>query len=210
MKRSEEREYNIRKVIQTAQGMFIADGIAATPISRIAEAADLTPTSLYRYFKNKDALVFAVWQDALVTFYKGFTERYVRIAPEPKNGYEKFVACMDVYFSFYHETPEWYRYTREMFASYSEKSEGNDVQNVFWKYYDKEIPVPALKALREGVEDGSIRPDVNIYTVYQCLLNAYTGTTIYENVSFGVSPVEIVRFTGEVIANYIKNERPIL
>lgn len=207
MKRSEEREYNIRKVIQTAQGMFIADGIAATPISRIAEAADLTPTSLYRYFKNKDALVFAVWQDALVTFYNRFTERYIRIAPEPRNGYEKFVACMDVYFSFYHETPEWYRYTREMFSSYSEKTEGNEVQNVFWKYYDKEIPVPALKALREGVEDGSIRPDVNIYTVYQCLLNAYTGTTIYENVSFGVSPVEIVRFTGDVIANYIKNER---
>lgn len=207
MKRSEERAYNIQKVIKTAQNLFIADGIVATPISRIAEAADLTPTSLYRYFKTKDALVFAVWQDALVTFYNRFTERYIRIAPEPRNGYEKFVACMDVYFSFYHETPEWYRYTREMFSSYSEKTEGNEVRNVFWKYYDKEIPVPALKALREGVEDGSIRPDVNIYMVYQCLLNAYTGTTIYENVSFGVSPVEIVRFTGDVIANYIKNER---
>lgn len=207
MKRSEERAYNIRKVIKAAQDLFIADGIAATTINRIAEAADLTPTSLYRYFHNKDALVFAAWQDALVTFYKQFTERYVQTAPEPQNGYEEFVACMDVYFSFYHEAPEWYSYTREMFASYSEKSEGNEVKNVFWRYYDKEIPVPALKALRAGVADGSIRSDVNIYTVYQCLLNAYTGTTIYENVSFGVSPVEIVRFTGELIANYIKNER---
>ena len=71
----------------------------------------------------------------------------------------------------------------------------------------REIPVPALKALREGVADGSIRPDVNIYAVYQCLLNAYTGTTIYENMSFGVSPVEVVvQFTGELLVNYIKNE----
>lgn len=207
MKRSEERENNIKKVVKAAQSLFIADGIAATPISRIAEAADLTPTSLYRYFRNKDALVFAAWQDALVTFYEWFAERYVRITPEPKNGYEKFVACMDVYFSFYHEMPEWYDYTREMFSTYSEKTESNEVKNVFWKYYDKEIPIPALKALREGVEDGSIRPDINIYAVYQCLLNAYTGTTIYENVSFGVSPVEIVRFTGDMIANYIKNKR---
>ena len=38
MKRSEEREQNIRRVIHTAQTLFIADGIAATPISRIAEA----------------------------------------------------------------------------------------------------------------------------------------------------------------------------
>ena len=75
-----------------------------------------------------------------------------------------------------------------------------------FQYYDREIPVPALKALREGVVDGSIRPDVNIYAVYQCLLNAYTGTTIYENVSFGVSPVDIVQFTGELLVNYIKNE----
>jgi len=36
VKRSEEREQNIRRVIHTAQTLFIADGIAATPISRIA------------------------------------------------------------------------------------------------------------------------------------------------------------------------------
>ena len=60
--------------------------------------------------------------------------------------------------------------------------------------------------MREGVADGSIRPDVNIYAVYQCLLNAYTGTTIYENLSFGVSPVDVVQFTGELLVSYIKNE----
>lgn len=131
---------------------------------------------------------------------------YAREAATCKTGYEKFVVCMHIYFSIYDAQPEWYDYTREMFSAYSEKNTGSDVNNVFWKYYDKEIPVPALKALREGVADGSIRPDVNIYAVYQCLLNAYTGTTIYENVSFGVSPVDVVQFTGELLVNYIKNE----
>lgn len=188
MKRSEQREQNIQRVICVAQSLFIADGIAATPISRIAEAAGLTPTSLYRYFRNKDALVFAAWRDALATFFSDFMAQYTREAASCKNGYEKFVVCMHIYFRTYDRRPEWYDYTREMFSAYSEKGTGNDVNNVFWKYYDREIPVPALKALREGVADGSIRPDVNIYAVYQCLLNAYTGTTIYENLSFGVSP----------------------
>ena len=40
------------------------------------------------------------------------------------------------------------------------------------------------------------------------ILNAYTGTAIYENLSFGVAPVDIVRFTGDLIANYIKNPDP--
>ena len=209
MKRSEERAYNIQKVIKTAQSLFISDGIAATPITRIAEAANLTPTSLYRYFQNKDALVFAAWQDALVTFYSAFMERYVRITPKPQNGYEKFVASMNVYFNTYSEFPQWYSYTREMFSyCFAEQSEGGEMYNVFWKYYDKEIPIPALKALKEGIADDSIRKDVNIYAVYQVLLNAYTGTAIYENLSFGVAPVDIVRFTGDLIANYIKNPDP--
>ena len=148
MKRSEEREYNIRRVIHTAQMLFIADGISATPISRIAEAAGLTPTSLYRYFRNKDALVFAAWRDALATFFTDFMEQYTRESASCKTGYEKFVVCMHIYFSIYDARPEWYAYTREMFSAYSEKGTGNDVNNVFWKYYDREIPVPALKALR--------------------------------------------------------------
>lgn len=121
MKRSEEREYNIRRVIHTAQMLFIADGISATPISRIAEAAGLTPTSLYRYFRNKDALVFAAWRDALATFFADFMEQYAREAASCKTGYEKFVACMHIYFRIYDRRPEWYDYTREMFSAYSEK-----------------------------------------------------------------------------------------
>ena len=39
MKRSEQREQNIQRVIHVAQSLFIADGIAATPISRIADVA---------------------------------------------------------------------------------------------------------------------------------------------------------------------------
>ena len=117
MKRSEEREQNIRRVIHTAQTLFIADGIAATPISRIAEAAGLTPTSLYRYFRNKDALVFAAWRDALATFFTDFMEQYKRESAACTTGYEKFVVCMHIYFRIYDDQPEWYDYTREMFSA---------------------------------------------------------------------------------------------
>ena len=120
MKRSEQREQNIQRVIHVAQSLFIADGIAATPISRIAEAAGLTPTPLYRNFRNKDALVFAAWRDALATFFSDFMAQYTREAASCKNGYEKFVVCMHIYFRTYDRRPEWYDYTREMFSAYSE------------------------------------------------------------------------------------------
>lgn len=206
MNQSEEREKNIGKVIETALDLFLSDGISNTSINRIAKESGLAPMSIYRYFGSKDNLVAQVWSHALKRFYRQFMEQYNSDALSHCTGFEKFVASMDVYFATYSEFPQWYDYTREMFSyRFSEQSKGGEIYNVFWRYYDKEIPIPALKALREGIEDGSIRKDVNIYAVYQILLNAYTGTTIYENLSFGVAPVDIVRFTGNLIANYIKN-----
>lgn len=206
MSQREERENNIARVIDVALELFISDGIAATSINRIAKKAGLTPMSIYRYFGSRDVLVAQVWQNALNGFYRSFMERYEKLALPNGSGYEKFVASMEVYFSLYSELPQWYDYTREMFSyRFSEDPEGGEIYNVFWKYYDKEIPIPALRALKEGVQDGSIRKDVNIYAVYQVLLNVYTGTAIYENISFGVKPVDIVRFTGDLIANYIKS-----
>lgn len=94
--------------------------------------------------------MFAAWRDALATFFTDFMEQYTRESASCKTGYEKFVVCMHIYFSVYDAQPEWYDYTREMFSTYSEKNTGSDVNNVFWKYYDREIPVPALKAVARG------------------------------------------------------------
>ncbi len=204
MKQKDEREYNINRVIKVARELFINEGVNNTSINRIAQEADLSSMSIYRYFNNKDTLVYLVWQDALSTFYKRYMQSYNAAVSEGMTGYERYVVAMDIYFKLYKEFPEWFTYTQEMFAYTS--SGGDERGNVFWNYYDKEIPIPALKALQDGLEDGSIRSDINIYTVYQCLLNAYTGMAIYENVSFGVSPVDIIKFTGDLIANYIKNQ----
>lgn len=207
MSQSEERKRNIQKTIAAALELFLNNGIAQTSINRIAREVGLAPMSIYRYFGSKDELVAQVWSHALKEFFAIYNRQYKATGAHCSNGYEKFVACMNVYFTTYSEFPQWYNYTREMFSyPFAEQTGGGEIYNVFWKYYDKEIPIPALKALMEGKEDGSIREDVNIYAVYQVLLNAYTGTEIYENLSFGVAPVEIVRFTGDLIANYIKNE----
>ena len=94
---------------------------------------------------------------------------------------------MRAYYSLYEEFPNWYKYTHEMFTYRFSHDETADcgMSSVFWSHYDKEIPIPALKALKDGVEDGSIRKDINIYAIYQILLNAFTGVTLYENISFG-------------------------
>jgi AcrR family transcriptional regulator len=210
MNQSEERQDNIQRAIEAGLDMFMENGIAATSMSQIAKKVNLSQMSLYRYFGSKEELILRIWKYALTEFYKYFYERYTG-SNEGKTGYERFVACMEAYYSLYEEFPNWYRYTHEMFTYRFSPDEESDrrMNNVFWKHYDKEIPIPALKALKDGVADGSIRADINIYAIYQILLNAYTGTTLYENISFGVSPEDIVRITASLIAKYIKNDQSV-
>ena len=209
MTQSEERMQNMHKVIKTAQRLFLDEGIASVSINKIAAEAGLTPMSVYRYFGSKDKLIAAVWQDALVVFYDDFMKRYHAITAGMATGYERFVACMELYIAVYSEFPQWFRYTREMFSHTSTFSitHSQDMEHVFWRYFDKEIPIPLLKALQDGVADGSVKPDINIFQVYQMVHNIYTGTSIYSNVFPDFDPLDTIKFTKELIANYIKNEK---
>ena len=60
MTQKELREQNRAAVIRAAQGRFLAQSIDKTTIAEIAEDADLTPMSVYRYFGSKQAIAVAV------------------------------------------------------------------------------------------------------------------------------------------------------
>lgn len=208
MSKQQLRDQNRQRVIEVAQALFIDEGVAVTSINRIAKEAGLTPMSVYRYFGTKDGLVIAAWRDALTQFYERFMERYTQRTKTLKTGFERYAACMDEYTNTYTEMPKWYAYTREM-LSYAMKENIEtelNISDVFWQFADKEIPIPALIALREGIADGSIRADVDIHMIYQILINAYTGTNIYDGTALEIDPVETLRTSSEIIANYIKRD----
>lgn len=196
------------RVVKIAQDLFIDEGVAATSVNRIAKEAGLTPMSVYRYFGTKDGLVIAAWRDALAQFYEKFMERYARRSKNLQTGFEKYVACMEEYTNAYTEFPKWYAYTREMLSYAMEENIETElnINDVFWQFTDREIPIPALVALREGIADGSIRPDIDIHMIYHILVNAYTGTNIYDGTKYAIDPVETLRTSSAIIANYIKND----
>lgn len=213
MDQSHIREKNMIRVIKTAQELFLQNGVQNTSINRIAKAAGLSATSLYRYFDNKDNIVFWTWKDSLLTFYDTLMPLYNARCHNAKNGYEKFLICLDCHVEIYQKEPTWLEYTREMFTSVStqpHRKEHNEARkestkvDAFWEFYGREIPLPILKALQEGVEDGSIRQDVNIYELYQLVFNVYTGCNIYQYFSSDTDPLSIFTLTKSMLKDYIK------
>ena len=149
--------------------------------------------------------MFAAWRDALVTFFTDFMEQHAESAACTTGAKSSSSACT---FTSHLLTTSRNGTTsaRDVFGPFRRRNTGSDVNNVFWKLLQGDPRPGAQGPARRRSDQASIRPDVNIYAVYQCLLNAIPGTTIYENVSFGVSPVDVVQFTGELLVSYIKNE----
>ena len=204
MNQSEIREQNIQKVSETAKELFLKNGVANTSINSIAEKCGLSPMSVYRYFKNKDNLAAKVWHDGLIWFYdQHYAPRYLLKVRDLESGYDKFRACMETYIEIYSEHPEFITYSREMLYILTRMQESEEEENrdVFWTDLFREIPAPIMKALEEGVEDGSIRPDVDINAVYQIVTNIYTAPTVFS----GITAVDIFRYTAELLSDNIRN-----
>lgn len=213
MDQSNIREKNRHTVIKAAQRLFLEEGTNRTSINRIAGEAGLSATSVYRYFENKDNLIFAVWKDSLITFYNELMPYYEEKAAGLKTGYERFLCCLQCHIDIYNRFPSWLTYTREMFSTVETQPHRRDEYDseagkvdAYWEFYNKEIPLPILKALQDGVKDGSIRGDVNVYEVYQLVFNVYTGQNIYQYFTGSSQPTDIYALTVKMLAQYLKAE----
>lgn len=59
-RRQREKEMLRQKMLDAARDIFVTQGYEAVTMRRIAEKIDYSPTAIYSYFKDKDALLRAV------------------------------------------------------------------------------------------------------------------------------------------------------
>lgn len=62
------------EIIAAARSQFIEEGYEASPISRIAKKAGVTPNTVYWYFKDKDELLIAVLDEVLVAYWAEYQD----------------------------------------------------------------------------------------------------------------------------------------
>lgn len=62
-KTKEETEKTYYALLDAAAQLFIHQGVAKTTLNQIGEAAGMTRGAVYWHFKNKDAVVLALWQE---------------------------------------------------------------------------------------------------------------------------------------------------
>jgi AcrR family transcriptional regulator len=70
------------RIIAEAMTLFAAGGYEQTTMETIAEAADISPSTLYRYFPSKDAIVLASFTANTAKFTEVFAQRVQDLSVE--------------------------------------------------------------------------------------------------------------------------------
>jgi AcrR family transcriptional regulator len=153
-----DAERNRRRVLEVAQAVFAAEGLAV-PIDEIARRAGLGVGTLYRHFPTKEALFAAI---VVTRMEDVLTEaRSLRDADAPGEAFLEFLAQM---------TEGWAAKKDLMDALVSAAADVKDVVRV-----KRELHSELGKLLERAQKAGSVRADVSIDEIFALLAGAFAS-----------------------------------
>ena len=79
-----EREQRRRQILKAARKVFSSNGFTKTTMEDIAREAELSPGTLYLYFKNKDELYASLSVEVLEHLHEKLKRVYIKEAPNPQ------------------------------------------------------------------------------------------------------------------------------
>lgn len=103
-RRERERTEMRERIIEAARGLFVTEGYDRTTLRRIAEEIEYTPGAIYAYFKDKDAILYALHQQGFEELSRRMTEAMLGA----KNPLEALDRLGRAYLVFARENPEMY------------------------------------------------------------------------------------------------------
>ena len=183
MPHEELREKNIRLVIENALDSFLENGIEKTKVADVARRSGLTERSVFRYFETKADLVLA----ASLLYWNRILALIDRMSHENSDGgttgLEDAANVLVCYSMLYHLDPKGMRFTLDAELTLQAAGRLHEIKN---QPPFEPSGGPMAKAIRKGLADGSISPEVDVKEIYYNSYDAILG--IMQRLSIGGSP----------------------
>lgn len=154
-RKQREREQRRNGLIDAAEKLFFERGYDNVTMDEIADEAEVNKALLYYYFKNKEALFFAVDLRGVRILH----ELYVKCSNLDVNGYTKIKSMIQSLFEFSKDYPDYfriYRYARTERFQMSDNEDAKELVDLttgIWRLM--------VEAILQGMNDGTIRKDVD-------------------------------------------------
>jgi TetR/AcrR family transcriptional regulator len=166
IRREEEKERRRAEMVDAAEALYAKVGWDAVTMDRVAKSARLSRALLYVYFRDKDDLLHALTERALIDL----RERFVKAAAGHVKGIDQVQAIGLAYVRFQHEKPYWFDACSRFHAN---QAEGYPAEDACAVAGDAVMAV-IVGALRQGQADGTIRKDIGDPMQVSIMLWAFT------------------------------------
>jgi AcrR family transcriptional regulator len=105
-----ERESNEirRKIIEAARSLFLNQGYAEVSMRKIADQIEYSPTTIYHYFANKEAVVRELLLEGNALFLQALQQRLEEAEAAGLNALDRLKTVSDAYVRFGMANPEYY------------------------------------------------------------------------------------------------------
>ncbi len=156
-RRDRERTQREVQIVNAAEKVFFEHGFENSTMDDVAKAAELSKGALYTYFKTKNELCICIVSRALALVLAGFENVY---ADRKLNGLKMIYGAGMSFRHFYNSHPEYYC----ALLSYRNHRGGCGAESRFLQNTLEEnnrINEVLASMLRKGMEDGSIRDNID-------------------------------------------------
>jgi AcrR family transcriptional regulator len=167
-RRVEEKERRRAEILDAAEALYAEKGWDSVTVDQVARSARLSRALVYVYFKDKQELLFAVGQRAMLLL----RDRFIAAASAEVLGMEKIEAIGRAYMAYAFEFPHYFDFMSK-FHAHSMSSEPSSHDVGCQEAGDAAIGA-VVRAIEVGVRDGSIRSNIGEPVMLAVSLWAFT------------------------------------
>ncbi len=153
--KEQKKEQRRKYILEVAEKLFFIHGYDDISMNDISHEIGLNKAVIYRYFKNKESLYFAV----VLRGVDIFSDMLKSKVHQGKTGIEKLEQAGRAYFEFYDKYPDYhgaYLYSRSKRFEFKENEYVPQIDSLV-----KDITKTICDAIQEGIQDGTMRKSLN-------------------------------------------------
>ncbi|WP_042164530.1 TetR/AcrR family transcriptional regulator [Paenibacillus gorillae] len=163
-----QRREDIKEV---AKRLFIERGLTSVTLKDVVEACGISKVTLYKYFRSLEEIIFEVEIDIL----SAWVIRMEQTTLQGKNGYEKLQFLLEETVRGSLDNADTIKFIAMFDMLYQENYPTPELESRY-RTFLRSVPHPFLMLLQEGVEDGSIRKDIDVKVLGYTLSNVVNAT----------------------------------
>ncbi len=191
-----------KRIIEAAARVFAQKGYAGAAVADIAVKAEIGKGTIYAYFDSKEDLFFAVFEWFMLQ--TGAAAK-VSISHLGGSAAQRLEALSDSIMGMWDEIQDAFILTIEFWAASSSSQMRERFKDAFRRMYE-EFRAIVVSLIRDGIERGEFRSDVNAESVAAALVGTWDALFLQAWFEKNFDPLITARNFLKVVIRGLSNE----